>query len=142
MLGIKVLAFIVISAYYGPQDNNIADESVFTFVPQIGHSNYVNSVTITPDGKFIVSGSDDGTIKVWRMSDGALLATLVVNSQGDWAVGAPNGLWDATEGSKQFIWVNRVGTLEVYRPGEPECDALHYPGLLAYIWKHGEVPKK
>ena len=29
------------------------------------HSDYVRSVAFSPDGKTIVSGSDDKTIKVW-----------------------------------------------------------------------------
>ena len=29
------------------------------------HSDCINSVTFSPDGTKIVSGSDDGTIKVW-----------------------------------------------------------------------------
>ena len=29
------------------------------------HSDYINSVAFSPDGKTIVSGSDDKTIKVW-----------------------------------------------------------------------------
>lgn len=33
-----------------------------------GHSNYVGSVAISPDGQTLVSGSDDDTIKIWRVS--------------------------------------------------------------------------
>jgi WD40 repeat protein len=36
----------------------------------------VNSVAFSPDGSMIASGSDDNTIKLWRVSDGALLRTL------------------------------------------------------------------
>jgi WD40 repeat protein len=32
-----------------------------------GHSNSVNSFAITPDGQTLVSGSQDRTIKVWRL---------------------------------------------------------------------------
>ena len=32
---------------------------------QSAHSGYVNSVAFSPDGTTIVSGSEDGTIKVW-----------------------------------------------------------------------------
>lgn len=48
----------------------------YRFVPQIGHTDEVFSVTITPDGKYIVSGSWDNTIKVWRTKDGKLIRTL------------------------------------------------------------------
>ncbi|MCM0592588.2 MAG: WD40 repeat domain-containing protein [Gloeotrichia echinulata IR180] len=32
-----------------------------------GHSDAVGSVAISPDGQTLVSGSRDGTIKIWRM---------------------------------------------------------------------------
>ena len=32
---------------------------------QSAHSDYVRSVAFSPDGKTIVSGSEDKTIKVW-----------------------------------------------------------------------------
>ena len=35
-----------------------------------GHSNYVSSVAYSPDGKHIVSGSYDGTVKVWDSQTG------------------------------------------------------------------------
>lgn len=40
----------------------------FNFKPLLkekGHSRYVFSIAISPDGKYIVSGSSDGTIKIW-----------------------------------------------------------------------------
>ena len=35
-----------------------------------GHSNYVTSVAYSPDGKRIVSGSGDRTVKIWDMAMG------------------------------------------------------------------------
>ena len=39
---------------------------------QGAHSDYVRSVAFSPDGKTIVSGSDDETIKVWDAGASAL----------------------------------------------------------------------
>jgi WD40 repeat protein/subtilase family serine protease len=41
-----------------------------------GHTDWVNSVAFSPDGSLIASGSRDATIKLWRVSDGALVRTL------------------------------------------------------------------
>ena len=38
-----------------------------------GHSDSVRSVTISPDNKKVVSGSDDNSIKVWELDTGRLL---------------------------------------------------------------------
>ena len=43
---------------------------------QSAHSGDVNSVAFSPDGKTIVSGSDDKTIKVW---DAGVLALTTSN---------------------------------------------------------------
>ncbi|TVQ45181.1 MAG: WD40 repeat domain-containing protein, partial [Gloeocapsa sp. DLM2.Bin57] len=32
-----------------------------------GHSNWVNSVNYSPDGRFLASGSRDNTIRIWRV---------------------------------------------------------------------------
>ncbi|MDJ0519581.1 MAG: hypothetical protein QNJ74_26070 [Trichodesmium sp. MO_231.B1] len=34
-----------------------------------GHSNYVNGVAVTPDGKQMISISFDKTIKVWSIEN-------------------------------------------------------------------------
>ncbi|HPC45641.1 MAG TPA: molecular chaperone DnaJ, partial [Candidatus Latescibacteria bacterium] len=45
-----------------------------------------------PDGQTIVSGSDDNTIKVWRLDDGALLQTLTGQTDDVMCVAVtPNG---------------------------------------------------
>jgi WD40 repeat protein len=49
------------------------DVAVF---PQLGHSDQVNSVAFSPDGKTLVSGSVDGTIKLWDIATGREIRTL------------------------------------------------------------------
>ena len=46
------------------------------FVRENGHSISVESVAISPDGKTIVSGSYDNTIKIWDNQSGECLNTL------------------------------------------------------------------
>ncbi|KAJ8602863.1 hypothetical protein CTAYLR_008945 [Chrysophaeum taylorii] len=41
-----------------------------------GHRSYVNSVAFSPDGQYLVSGSNDGTAKVWDVHSG--LRTVLV----------------------------------------------------------------
>jgi len=45
-----------------------------------GHSNYVTSVAYSPDGKRIVSGSGDRTVKIWDMAMGEEVSHRVLPS--------------------------------------------------------------
>ncbi|CCI24681.1 Genome sequencing data, contig C309 (fragment) [Microcystis aeruginosa PCC 9809] len=42
----------------------------------VGHNGSVNSVSFSPDGKTLVSGSDDKTIKLWNVETGQEIRTL------------------------------------------------------------------
>ena len=52
-----------------------------------GHTDEVNSVAITPDGKRILSGSDDKSVRVWDASSGRELAKLDGHTEsfGQWS---------------------------------------------------------
>ena len=41
-----------------------------------GHTSEVRSVAFSPDGKFVVSGSDDNTVRMWRTDTGENVQTL------------------------------------------------------------------
>ena len=47
----------------------------------LGHSGDVKTVAISPDGKYIVSGSNDKSIKVWDLLSGREIHTLKGNTK-------------------------------------------------------------
>jgi WD40 repeat protein len=42
----------------------------------LGHNNSVRSITFSPDGKYLASGSDDTTVKLWSVESQKEIATL------------------------------------------------------------------
>ncbi|CAI7600497.1 unnamed protein product [Penicillium discolor] len=92
-----------------------------------GHSESVEIVAFSPDGKQIASGSDDGIIKLWDAITGGLQKTLSGHSEAITAIsflpdskliisGAHDGslmLWDTTTGDPQMI-ADHFGTSQDY----------------------------
>jgi WD40 repeat protein len=69
---------------YHIQIRNAADFSIVRTLP--GHIEAPNnfgtsSVRFSPDGTLIASGGVDGDVKIWRVSDGALLQTLSIGTE-------------------------------------------------------------
>lgn len=103
-----------------------------------GHEAGLRSLEYTPDGKFLLSGSADGTVKIWNAESGKLLASLIAIDKNDWAVITPEGLFDASEGAQQLMYW-RVGR-EIVALDQLK-NRYYAPGLLAKIFKGETLPR-
>jgi len=57
-----------------------------------GHTNYVNYVTFSPDGRTLASGSSDNSVKLWDVANGKLLRTLTGPTSRVWSAAfSPDG---------------------------------------------------
>jgi guanine nucleotide-binding protein subunit beta-2-like 1 protein len=70
----------------------LGDEfKIFTVLK--GHTGYINTVTVSPDGSLCASGGKDGTAMLWDLNDGRMLYSLdagdIINS----LVFSPNRYW-------------------------------------------------
>ena len=64
---------------------------------QTGHSEYVFSVNFSPDGKYIVSGSDDDTVKLWEVESGKEIRTFTSHTDNVSSVSfSPDGKYIAS----------------------------------------------
>jgi len=66
---------------YGKDYNNL-----------VGHTFWVNSVSFSPDGKMLASGSADNTIKLWNLENGENIYSLTVHNKSVYSVNfSPDG---------------------------------------------------
>jgi WD40 repeat protein len=88
-----------------------------------GHSDTVKSVTFSPDGKTLASGSLDKTIKLWDVASGKELCTLSGNSEPVFSVAfSPDGktLYSDSKDNTIKIWDIASGKELRTRPSHSE----------------------
>jgi WD40 repeat protein len=77
-----------------------------------GHTRWVRTVAIAPDGSWLATGGDDGTVRIWDAVTGVARATLTERTGSVWTVAiAPDGSWLATGGDDRTVRVWDAVTL-------------------------------
>ncbi len=81
--------------------------------PTLAHASQINDLAITPDGKLLISGSADNTVKLWSMPEGRLLTTLPVHPDNvsDLAVTPDSGMLVTACGDALRLWSLPEGRL-------------------------------
>ena len=59
----------------------------------VGHKNYVNAVTVSPDGSLCASGGKDGLAMLWDLNEGKALSSLEANGEIHALCFSPNRYW-------------------------------------------------
>jgi WD40 repeat protein len=99
-----------------------------------GHKGRIYSLTFNSDGKLLVSGSSDSSMKLWDVSTGKELASLFSLDQQDWLVLTPDGLFDGSPSAwNQILWRFSANLFDV-APVELFFNDYYYPGLLADLY--------
>ena len=69
-----------------------------------GHKDETDGLAFTPDGKYLVSGGKDGTVKVWNYANGTLVRTM---THGDYLNGGTNINVDVSPDGKYIASAGR-----------------------------------
>ncbi len=113
-------------------DTKLTEQQRKDLADRDGHSSIVTSVAYSPDGKFIASGSDDYTVKIWQSQNGAWVRTLSGHTGGIKTVAySPNGkfiisagvdctikIWNTADGKCIRTLTGHTGTINklLYSP--------------------------
>ncbi|KXH40549.1 guanine nucleotide-binding protein subunit beta-like protein [Colletotrichum nymphaeae SA-01] len=101
----------------------------------IGHTGYINTVTISPDGSLCASGGKDGTTMLWDLNESKHLYSLNANDEIHALVFSPNRYWlcAATASSIIIFDLEKKSKVDELKPEftavgkksrEPECVSL------------------
>ncbi len=93
-----------------------------------GHENWVRSIAFSPDGKILVSGSDDWKVMLWNTSTGQLLNQLEGHRARVWSVAfSPDGQIVASSGEDQTLRLWHVDS------GKPYCEPIKHVNWVRAI---------
>jgi WD40 repeat protein/tRNA A-37 threonylcarbamoyl transferase component Bud32 len=96
-------------------DKNVAYEKLALANSLIGHTDWVGSLAISPDGNTLVSGSGDRSIKIWNLQTNGLKTTLTLHTDAVTSVAiTPDGqtLVSGSKDSTIKIWNLQNGSLK------------------------------
>ncbi len=101
----------------------------------IGHTGYINTVTISPDGSLCESGGKDGTTMLWELNESKHLYSLQAGDEIHALVFSPNRYWlcAATSSSITIFDLEKKSKVDELKPDyvekgkksqEPYCVSL------------------
>ena len=69
----------------------------------VGHEGDVWAVTPSPEGRLLVSGSHDQTIRLWNLITRELIATLFNGTDGEWVLWTPQGYYASSPNGDKIV---------------------------------------
>lgn len=101
-----------------------------------GHNNYLNTVTVSPDGSLCASGGKDGNCMLWDLNEAKHLYTLSAEDSINSLIFSPNRYWlTAAVGPSIKVW--DLESKELVDTAKPEIvgeGSAITPDVLSLAW--------
>jgi hypothetical protein len=99
----------------------------------VGHEGEVWAVTPSADGRLLISGSADQTVRLWNIKTRELIVTLFNGSNGEWVMWTPQGYYTGSPGADKIVgWQINKGSDQVpdYVGADQLRDHLNRPDIV------------
>mmetsp|Transcript_11396 Transcript_11396/g.26794 ORF Transcript_11396/g.26794 Transcript_11396/m.26794 type:complete len:326 (-) Transcript_11396:94-1071(-) len=100
----------------------------------VGHTGYLNTVCVSPDGSLAASGGKDGTAMLWEVNEGKRLYSLDAGSIINGLVFSPNRYWlcAATDEAIKIWDLESKMVVSTLAPEKPEFGRM--PSVTSLAW--------
>lgn len=76
----------------------------------IGHESEIWAIATSADGRLLISGSQDQTLRLWNLATRELIVTLFHSTVGEWVLWTPQGYYTGSPGADRFVgWQTNKG---------------------------------
>ncbi len=100
----------------------------------VGHESDVSALAVSPDGRCLVSGSGDQTVRLWNLQTRGLLVSLFRGVDGEWVMWTPQGYYTGSPGADKMVgWQINMGADKAasYVTAEQLRKHLYRPDIVA-----------
>ena len=108
-----------------------------------GHSGGVTGISTSANGRRVVTGSNDQTVRIWDPDQPTALLSLFFADQ-DWIAWTEEGVYAASANGERLMgWqVNRgIDTLASYYSAAQFRRSLYHPDVIRHMVRAGSLPK-
>jgi WD40 repeat protein len=99
----------------------------------VGHNGQVRDLAPSPDGRFLVSGATDQTVRLWNLKTRELIVTLFNGSDDEWVMWTPQGYYTGSPGADKIVgWQINKGPEQApeHVGAEQLRQHLHRPDII------------
>ena len=99
----------------------------------VGHYGQVRDLAPSPDGRFLVSGATDQTVRLWNLKTRELIVSLFHGNDGEWVMWTPQGYYAGSPGADKIVgWQINKGPDQAadYVGAEQLRQHLHRPDIV------------
>lgn len=117
-----------------PEKTVKADELDKLAINFLGHQGDIWGVAVSPDGRTLISGANDQTVRLWNMKTGAPIITIFRGGNGEWVAWTDQGYFTGSPGAGDIVgWqLNQGRTAEArYISGGQLRKQFERPDIVA-----------